>query len=181
MHLQTLVTRQRNPLDAGVISVTSIHGGSATNIIPEIVELKGTLRSFSDEWRWKTLKLIEQNSTMICSLHGVECSFEPVIGYPPLVNNETATIYARSQAEILFGRDCVKDFEPKMWAEDFAFYAQQIPACFWMLGVRPIGDTSMPGLHNSRFAPDESALKFGTSMLASTAVNWLKKIIVAFR
>ncbi|MBL7973497.1 MAG: amidohydrolase [Candidatus Kapabacteria bacterium] len=174
MHLQTLVTRQRNPLDAGVISITSIHGGSATNIIPDTVEIKGTLRSFSNEWRWWALKAIEEHSIAICKLHGVECAFSPVIGYPPLVNNDNTTQYARTQAEHVMGSDHVLDFEPKMWAEDFSFYAQQIPGTFWMLGVKPHSMQTMPGLHNARFAPDESAFVYGTALLANAAVSWFK-------
>lgn len=174
MHLQTLISRQRNPLDAGVISITSVHGGSATNIIPDVVELKGTLRSFSEEWRWWALKAIEEHSKTLCSLHGVECSFEAVIGYPPLINNEATTSFAREQAIELLGAERVRDFEPKMWAEDFSFYAQKIPATFWMLGVRPPELERMPGLHNARFTPDESAFKYGTAMLVNAALRWLQ-------
>jgi len=174
MHLQTLITRQRNPLDAGVISITSVHGGTATNIIPDTVELKGTLRSFNEEWRWWALKAIEEHSVAICKLHGVECKFNPVIGYPALVNNNTTTSFARTQAELILGKENVKDFEPKMWAEDFSFYAQMIPATFWMLGVKPLTQQTMPGLHNARFAPDESAFVYGTALLVNAAVSWLK-------
>ncbi len=174
-HLQTIVTRQRNPLDAGVISVTSIHGGSATNIIPDVVELKGTLRSFSDAWRWQALAMIEEHSKAICALHGVECEFKAVLGYPPLVNNSEATQFVREVAAGIVPADAVLDFEPKMWAEDFAFYAQKMPAAFWMLGVRPPGQNSMPGLHNARFTPDESAFRYGAAMMVSVATQWLAR------
>lgn len=173
-HLQTLVTRQRNPLNAGVISVTSIHGGSATNIIPDVVELKGTLRSFDESWRRDTLARIEDHSRALCALHGVESEFSAVIGYPPLVNDERATTFARTCAERVSGINHVADFEPKMWAEDFSFYGHTIPAAFWMLGVRPLSEEYMPGLHNARFAPDESALVIGARMLATVAAEWLQ-------
>ncbi len=173
-HLQTLVTRQRNPLDAGVISITSIHGGSATNIIPDVVELKGTLRSFSETWRRETIARIEEHSKALCALHGVESEFTVVIGYPPLVNDARATEFARMCARQVSGVTEVSEFEPKMWAEDFSFYGQTIPSAFWMLGVRPFGHDSMPGLHNARFTPDESAFVVGARMLATVAVNWLR-------
>ena len=172
-HLQTLVTRSRNPLDAGVISVTSIHGGSATNIIPDVVELKGTLRSFNEQWRRDTLTRLEEHSRVLCSLHGVESEFTAVIGYPPLINDAQATEFARACATDVLGAESVGDFEPKMWAEDFSFYGQSIPAAFWMLGVRRPGAGTVPGLHNARFVPDESAFAAGTSMLAHVALKWL--------
>lgn len=175
MHLQTLVTRQRNPLDAGVISITSVHGGSATNIIPEIVELKGTLRSFSDLWRWETLKKIEEHSKLICSLHGVECEFNVVIGYPPLITDAGATAFTMQTAESVLQAENVRVFEPKMWAEDFAFYAQKIPASFWMLGCRPDGVETMPGLHNAAFSPDERCFALGTGLLTEAAIKWLNR------
>ncbi|MBL7998541.1 MAG: amidohydrolase [Candidatus Kapabacteria bacterium] len=174
-HLQSLVTRQRNPLDAGVITITSIHGGSATNIIPDTVEIKGTLRSFNEEWRWATLKRIEEHSSLLCSLHGVESSFTPVIGYPALVNDQSATEFIRAASANVMNTSSLHDFEPKMWAEDFAFYAQRIPAVFWMLGVNPSDETIMPGLHNAKFSPDESALPIGTALLVNSALQWLQK------
>lgn len=133
VHLQTLISRQRNPLDAGVLSVTSIHGGSATNIIPEVVELKGTLRAFSEDWRWETLDRIKQHSSALCALHGVECEFHVVVGYPPLVNNASAVALARSAAAKIVSTEHIHDFEAKMWAEDFSFYAREIPAAFGCL------------------------------------------------
>ncbi len=174
MHLQTLVTRQRNPLDAGVLSVTSIHGGSATNIIPDVVELKGTLRSFNEQWRWDTIERIREHSATLCALHGVECTLDVVVGYPPLINTPAIVQHARNVASDL---GCVKqsgEFEAKMWAEDFAFYAQQIPAAFWMLGVRAPEQDFLPGLHNARFTPDERAFVIGASMMVATAQRWLQ-------
>ncbi|MFM8568875.1 MAG: M20 family metallopeptidase [Candidatus Kapaibacterium sp.] len=172
-HLQTLVTRQRNPLDAGVISITSIHGGSATNIIPETVEMKGTLRSFSETWRRDTIARLEEHSRALCALHGVESDFSVVIGYPPLINDARATEFARSCAQSVDGVTHIGDFEPKMWAEDFSFYGQTVPAAFWMLGVRPADVLTIPGLHNAKFDPDESAFVIGARMLATVAVRWL--------
>ena len=168
-----MVTRQRNPLHAGVLSITSVHGGSATNIIPDTVELKGTLRSFDDAWRWDTVKRIEEHSTLLCSLHGVESTFKIIVGYPPLINDPRASEFARSRARVIMGDSNVGDFEAKMWAEDFSFYGQHIPAAFWMLGVRPHDVDALPGLHNARFTPDESAFVYGTSMLVDVAMNWL--------
>ncbi len=173
-NLQSIITKKRNPLSPGVLAITSIHAGSVTNIVPDTVELKGTLRSFDNEWRFLALAEIKKRSEMIAAMHGATCDFNPLIGYPPLVNNQTAVDFARKTAESVFGKSTVTDFEPKMWGEDFAFYAQEIPACFWVMGVRPDGVDEMPGLHNSHFTPDEGALASGTALLVSVATEWLK-------
>ncbi|MES2766795.1 MAG: M20 family metallopeptidase [Bacteroidota bacterium] len=178
MHLQTLISRQRDPLSPGVLSVTAIHGGTVTNIIPEEVILKGTLRSYDNDWREETLEKIQEHSEMIARLHGCGCDFKPLRGYPPLINDTAATHFAKSSAIELLGENSVTDFEPKMWGEDFAFYAQQIPACFWMLGVRPLDKDEMPGLHNPKFTPDESAFAVGCALMASAAANYLSDTAV---
>lgn len=168
-HLQSFITRVRNPLEPAVISITSIHGGSATNIIPDLVELKGTLRAFSAIVREEAWSFLEEQTKQYCSLHGCEGSIHILKGYPPLINDEKATEFARSAAVKAFGEHRVATFEPKMWAEDFSFYSQHIPACFWMLGGLPMGSGSMPGLHNPKFSPDETAMITGSALLASVA------------
>ena len=173
LHLQTLITKSKNPLLPGVLGITSIHGGSATNIIPESVEMKGTLRSFDPIWREQAITMIQEHSEKLCQLHGAECSVTILRGYPAVLNNEQATDFARSSAEKIVGSSSIADFEPKMWGEDFAYYGAYIPAAFWMLGVRPDNIETMPGLHNPRFTPDESALSTGAALLANTAIDWL--------
>lgn len=172
-HLQSIITKMRNPLFPGVLAITSIHGGNVTNIVPDTVELKGTLRSFDNQWRLNALKEIERKSKLIAELHGATCEVNPIIGYPPLINNTIAVDFARRTAESVFGKSKVTEFEPKMWGEDFAFYAQKIPACFWVMGVRSRELDTMPGLHNGKFTPDEEALSYGTALLTEVAINWL--------
>lgn len=172
-HLRSLVTSRRNPLDPGLLTITSIHGGSATNIIPDVVELKGTLRAFSNDWRAFAWSWLEEQTRNYCALYDCEGVLNIVKGYPPLVNDAHAVAFARDVAESVLGSDAVADFEPKMWAEDFAFYSQQIPVCFWMLGGRPRSMDVMPGLHNSTFAPDEEAMIIGTTLLIESAQRYL--------
>jgi len=177
MHLQTLVSRRRDPLQPAVLSVTAIHGGEATNIIPARVELKGTLRSFAQEWRQWALEQIQQATRAIAQLHGVEAELEVRSGYPPLVNHAQPTALVRSVAQSLLGEHSVLPFAPVMWAEDFAYYSQRFPAAFWMLGVRPPELPTMPGLHHPSFAPSEDALPIGAALLAAvawTALEWLQ-------
>ncbi len=175
MHLQTIVTKMRNPLKPGVLAITSIHAGSVTNIVPDVVELKGTLRSFDNEWRHEALAHIKHHSESLAAMYGAVCEFKPLLGYPPLINNATAVEFARKTAESIFGAEVVSDFEPKMWGEDFAFYAQKIPACFWVMGVRPRELSYLPGLHNAKFTPDEESFAKGTALLAGVAMDWLSQ------
>ncbi|MCX6140269.1 MAG: M20/M25/M40 family metallo-hydrolase [Candidatus Kapabacteria bacterium] len=173
-HLQTLVTKNRNPLLPGVMTVTSIHGGTATNIIPDVVEMKGTLRSFDAAWRESAWIFLEEQTKNYCALHGCEGSIEIIKGYPPLINDDGAVAFARNVASGIFDASMISDFEPKMWAEDFSFYTQHMPACFWMLGGRPAGQNTMPGLHNPKFAPEEEAMITGAALLVETAKQYLK-------
>lgn len=176
MHVQQLLVRQRNPLLPGVLTIASIHGGTATNIIPDRVELKGTLRAFDQSWRESAWSWLEHHVPAYAQLHGCTGSLSIVKGYPPLVNNAQAVELARSVALSTFGSTRVADFEPKMWAEDFSFYSHRIPACFWMLGGRPQHLDTMPGLHHPRFAPDESAMITGCAQLVAVAKTALQQM-----
>ncbi len=174
-HLQSLVTKHRNPLVPGVMTITSIHGGSATNIIPDVVEMKGTLRSFDEHWRKEAWAFLEEQTKLYCALQGCVGSIEILKGYPPLVNDAAAVAFARGVAESIFDSSMVSDFEPKMWAEDFSFYTQHMPACFWMLGGRPSNMKTMPGLHNAKFAPEEEAMITGAALLVESAKQYLQR------
>ncbi len=172
-HLRSLITSRRNPLHPGVLTITSIHGGSATNIIPDVVELKGTLRAFNNEWREFAWTWLEEQTRAYCALYECEGKLNIVKGYPPLINDEHAVAFARTVAQSVVDPAAIDDFEPKMWAEDFAFYSQQMPVCFWMLGGRPLDMDSMPGLHNAAFAPAEEAMVIGTTLLVESAQTYL--------
>lgn len=172
-HLQDVFSRLRNPIHPGVLTITSIHGGTAFNVIPEEVTMLGTLRTFNEEWRQNAWTVLEQQTVNYCQLHGCTGSVEIGKGYPPLINDANATAFAREVATTIVGPTNVFDFEPKMWAEDFAYYAKQIPSCFWMLGVRPTNMQTMHGLHHPEFAPSEDALVIGARMLASAAFTFL--------
>lgn len=172
-HLRSLITSRRNPLHPGVLTITSIHGGSATNIIPDVVELKGTLRAFNNEWREFAWTWLEEQTRAYCALYECEGKLNIVKGYPPLINDEHAVSFARTVAQSVVDPSAIDDFEPKMWAEDFAFYSQLMPVCFWMLGGRPLNMDAMPGLHNAAFAPAEEAMVVGTSLLVASAQTYL--------
>jgi amidohydrolase len=175
IYFQTLMTKYKDPIESGVLSITSIKGGDATNIIPDEVKLMGTLRSFDDGWRNEMHRLIESNSKSLCNLYGCDIDVEIRKGYPPVINDLELTELTISNAKEIVGEHNTLEFIPKMWGEDFAFYGKNVPATFWFVGVRPTNEISMPALHNSKLNPSENAMPIGTAMLASAAINYLNK------
>lgn len=170
-HFQSLIVKSKNPLQPGVLSITAINGGNTTNIFPETVSMKGTLRSFDEGWRNSMKTKIREHSIAICSMNGVECDVNIVEGYPALVNNKTATDIVSSLSGEMIGENRVEAFEPKMWAEDFAYYSLAVPSAFWFLGVkRNAGDETIP-LHNPRLNPSEDALRIGMELMAYIAMK----------
>ena len=173
-YIQTFLTKFRNPINPGVISITTVHGGSAANIFPDVVKLSGTMRSFDFEWREKIHNLLREKIPVLCSLYNCDAEVEIRKGYPPLINNAETSEKARSLAIDLLGEENVMDFEPKMWAEDFAYYAQKMPGTFWFLGVRPEEMELMPPLHNAKLNPVEDAMKNGIGMFVKVAFDYFK-------
>lgn len=171
--LYDLPSKFKQPLEPALLAITSINGGSATNIFPNEVKIMGTLRTFNQSTRSILLEKIQEFSTKIASCYGVYSSFEPVIGYPPLVNDTKLTEFVKNQAKEILGDKQVLDFEPKMWAEDFSYYLQKVPGVFWFLGVKPKGsDGEFFGLHSSKYNPDEEAMKFGIALFVKLAFSF---------
>ncbi len=173
--IQTLVTKYRDPIVPGVISVTSLQGGTAPNIFPESVKMMGTMRTFDSEWRVDMHKKIKNISDNICEIYGCKCDLNIVKGYPPLINNDETTRFLKKTAENIFGIENVLPWKPIMWAEDFAYYAQEVPSTFWFLGASlPEKTEDAPGLHNPKLNPEEDAMVFGTALMAGAAAEFFK-------
>lgn len=172
MHLQSLISKNKNPLQSAVLSVTSIQGGTAPNIFPEKVNLMGTLRTFNKDLRNQYHKLLNQHSEEICKLHNCDCTLEIREGYPPVYNDTKATEFVKNIASKIFGTNKVLNFEPKMWGEDFGFYSELIPSTFWFLGVKPNDNNEIYGLHNSKLSPNENALSVGVELFVNIAMNY---------
>ena len=134
MAFQTIVTRNRKPIDPGVLSVTMIHAGEATNVVPDFAELRGTVRTFSIE----TLDLIEQRMKQVaenlCAAFGATCEFSFTRNYPPTVNHPAETEFVRRVLSGVVGAENVVAFEPTMGAEDFSFFLQAKPGCYFAIG-----------------------------------------------
>ena len=177
-YYQTLITKFRNPLVPAVLSITSIHGGTANNVIPDQVEVKGTVRTHDNALRHRIFELIEEKSPAICDLYG--CQFVPDMpwnGLPPLVNDaQLVEQVKRVGVQLSEVKQVITMEEPLTLGEDFAIYLQELPGAFWVLGVRPPEENDMPPLHNPNLAPDERALKVGMEMLVGNCLAFLQSL-----
>ena len=172
---QTLVTKFRDPLTPAVLSITSVHGGTCNNVIPDRVDVLGTVRTHDNILRYKIFELIEEKSKAICDLYG--CTFhldKTWNGLPVLVNDENLTRFVEKNAIDLFGDQNVVRMDHLTLGEDFAIYLEKIPGVFWVLGVRPPELENMPPLHNPKMAPDENAMKTGIMLMVENCVRMLR-------
>lgn len=173
--LQTVVSRRANPAMPSVLSIGKVIAEGSTNIIPNEVNMEGTFRAFNEEWRMEAHQIIKDLCNAICVAHGAECEVEVRKGYPFLNNNEELTQSARSLAEDYLEKENVVDLAIWPAGEDFAYYSQEIPACFYRLGIRneERGITSM--VHTATFDIDEKALEVGSGLMAYIALNSLNE------
>ncbi len=172
--LQQLISRNLDPFAQGVITIGSIHGGFAPNIIPEEVKLVGTLRSMTPQWREYAHKRVEQIVRGICEAAGAHYDLLIDKGYPVLVNDPSRTHFAEENARALFGSDKVFKAERLMGAEDFAYYLEKVPGTFYRLGIRNLGDNITADIHNDHFTVDEESLKTGAALQAYLALKALQ-------
>jgi amidohydrolase len=171
--LQQIVSRQANPMDATVLSIGRISGGVAFNVIPQEVELLGTLRAYNETWRYEAHEHIRRIATNVGQAFNatVECVIER--GIPFLPNDEAVTMRVKKAAETYLGAENVLPIEAAMTGEDFAVYAQRMPACFYWLGVRNEKEGITSGLHADTMNIDERALELGSGLMAFLAVSEL--------
>jgi amidohydrolase len=164
--LQQIISRNRNPFSPSVLSITSFQGGYTTNVIPSEVRLMGTFRAMDETWRFKAHELIRKLSTELVHSMGAEIDVHIDIGYPVVYNNEVLNAEARKKAENYLGKECISETEVRMGSEDFGFYTQKIPGCFYRLGVMNIEKGIVSGVHTPKFNIDESAIEIGMGMMA---------------
>lgn len=173
--LQQMVSRRSNAATPTVLSIGKIIGMGATNIIPDKVTLEGTLRTIDETWRAEAHGLIHQLINGICESMGAKAEIEIRKGYPCLINDPELTVWAKSKAEELLGETFVHDLPLRMTAEDFAYYGQEIPACFYRLGISNTSKNLGAPLHTSRFDIDEDALETGSALMAWLAIEALRR------
>jgi hippurate hydrolase len=164
--LQQIISRNNDPFNPSVLSITSFQGGSTTNVIPSEVKLMGTLRCMNEEWRFKAHGLIKKQVEEICRTMGAEAFIHIDVGYPTVYNNPALTEKAWELARQYMGKENVQETEMRMGAEDFGYYAQQIPACFYRVGVMNKEKRITSGVHTPTFNIDEDAIEKGMGMMA---------------
>ncbi len=163
--LQHVVSRETPPLESVVLSVTRIAGGTAYNVIPESVELGGTVRTYDDELRRTTREAMDRVIAGVTTAHRANYEFEYAEGYASVVNDGRLTSLVREIA----GRRVV-DYAPLMAGEDFSAYLRLAPGAFFFVGAG--GDGAFPH-HHPRFTIDEDALAVGIETMAGTALRYL--------
>jgi amidohydrolase len=174
--LQQVVSRRANPTLPSVLSFGHIVGEGAYNVLPNDVRLRGTFRTMDETWRDQAHALIREIASGTASAMGAVCDVEIDRGYPMLFNHPESTALARSTAEAYLGPQQVVDLDLWMAAEDFAFYAQQIPATFYRLGTRNEAKGWVSSVHTSTFDVDESALPLGAGLMAAIALEQLASV-----
>ncbi len=173
--LQAVISRMKDPLEPSVLTIASIHGGTATNIIPDSVRISGTLRTMNESWRKKALALIERTAVGCARGLDGDCKVDVSHGYPVLVNSEAETSLARETAATLFGKGAAIIVPPQMGAEDFSYFLQKVPGSFWWIGAGNSRIGATASIHSSKFKVDESAFMYGTALLASVALEYLSR------
>jgi len=156
-----------------VLAFGKITGIGATNVIPDEVKIEGTFRTMDEKWRDTAHEKMKDIAATVFAENGGSGEFNILKGYPFLVNDETLTNTAIANAKEFLGEENVETLDLRMTAEDFAFYSQHIPACFYRLGTgnNKLGITS--GVHTSKFDIDEEALKTGMGLMAWLALKEL--------
>lgn len=164
--LQQVISRNKNPFDASVLSICSFQGGHTTNVIPSTVKLMGTFRALNEEWRFKAHELIRKQCVELAHAMGAEIDVHIDVGYPAVYNNEALNDEARGLAELYMEQGNILETEVRMGAEDFGYYSQVIPGCFFRLGVGNLSKGITSGVHTPTFNIDEAAIAYGMGMMA---------------
>ena len=164
--LQQLISRNNNPLSPSVLSICSIQGGFTTNVIPSEVKMMGTFRAMDEKWRFEAHDRIKTIVESTARANGAEVDLEISIGYPSVINDEETTALGKALAIDLIGAENVGVAEVSLGAEDFGYYTQEIPGCFYRLGTGNIKKGIVSGVHTPTFDIDEEAIKMGISMMA---------------
>ena len=177
---QTIISRNKKPVDAGVISVTMIHTGEATNVVPDVCEMQGTVRTFSIE----VLDLIEQRMREVaqhtCAAFGATCTFEFERNYPPTINHVAETAFAQQVMASIVGGANVVPQEPTMGAEDFSYMLQAVPGAYCFIGNgegahRAHGHGEGPcTLHNPNYDFNDELIPLGGTYWVRLVEAWLR-------
>ncbi len=170
--LQTIVSRNTDPLDACVVSATQFHSGTTHNILPEEARIEGTVRTLLSDVQDRARARIAEIAEHIASAHGCRAESEYIEGYPVTLNDPHAVEDFNREARAALGEDnVVAVTRPVMGAEDFSYYCDQVPSCFFFLGLKPQGVGRMPNLHAPRFDFNDDAIATGVELFCRLALR----------
>ena len=176
-NLQSIVSRELDPLDSGVVSITVINGGNASNVIPSDVVVKGTLRSLTMDGLRELQKRVKEIAEGIAQTHGCEAIVEYVGNdYPPTVNDSDMWKFAKGIGIELLGDENVSDLDAVMGGEDFAYYTEKVKGCFVVLGMNNPDIDATYSVHHPMFKADEDALHIGTALHTIFALKSLEEL-----
>ncbi|MBI3267704.1 MAG: amidohydrolase [Planctomycetes bacterium] len=173
--LQSIVSREVNPVDAVVVTVGKLHAGTAVNIIPNFARMEGTVRSMSVAGRESALAAVARIAEGTATAHRGRVKVEITPGYPPTVNHDAACDLVRAAAEEVVGAARVSILgEPSMGGEDFSYYLQRVPGAMFRLGIARGAVEAEPALHTTTFNFNDDAIEVGIRTLAGTALRFLE-------
>ncbi len=161
------------PKPPTVLAFGKIIGNGATNVIPDEVKIEGTFRTMDEKWRAEAHFKMKKIAEEVAQEMNGTCDFRVEKGYPFLVNDDHTTNTARTAAIEYLGKENVEELPLRMTAEDFAFFSQQVPSCFYRLGTGNKAKGITSGVHTSTFDIDEAALEIGAGLMAFIAISEL--------
>ena len=171
--LQQVISRRSNPIIPSVLSFGKISGGTVNNVIPDSVEIAGTLRTMDEQWRAEAHQLITDIVNNTAKAFGASASVNIPKGYPSLFNDQKLTQAVEGYAQEFLGTENVRELSLRMTADDFAFYGQQIPGCYYRLGTNTNNESKTASVHNAHFDIDENALVTGVGLMSYAAFSYL--------
>lgn len=172
-NLQHIVSRGLDPLEKLVVSVTTFHGGTANNIIPDTVTLQGSIRSFSKDVRQQAAEQIDKVFAGITAAHGASYTMKYNYGYDSVNNDQEITRIAEETVEQLWGKEAIVIMTPLMGGEDFAFYLNEAPGCFIFLGAANPEQGTVYPMHHPKFTIDEASMAIGVKLSVHAALKLL--------
>jgi len=173
--LQSIVSRTVDPLLAAVVTIGTIRGGFRSNVIAPAVEMTGTVRTFDPVLRTEMPKRIERIVKGVCDGHGARYRLDYTMNYPPVINHAEGTELIDEVARAALGDARVRQIAPSMGGEDFAYYLEKVPGCFYWLGCEPAGRDTPAMLHSPDFDLDEAALLTGIEVMSRAALTYLSR------
>lgn len=171
--LQRVISREIDPTDSAVITIGTLHGGTAVNVIPESVKIEATVRTLTDATRKRIHTLISRRLAGIAAANGCQLELSWTEGYPATVNDPSMADYVAKIARQTFGAE--RFFlagKPSMGGEDFSYYLEKIPGCFFLIGVEPPASNGYPSLHSDQYDFTDAALAVGMRMFVELVMNF---------